>query len=392
MTIWGVCMRKVNFVNIVISSLLFSSVFLCAEENFDTENMMSNTKNKREFSSIEKGFNYWEGTETKKEDKESILKVLQEIRKENQEQTKIQKEILKQLKTLTNPEPKKIVVNGKECIANSSAECFDVASLLTPEAQKVPALAAVISDPYDINKVVTYKKWQDKLLELAGNLGNGFQIVEEQFGDEASLFGVKRSSYDNSSGLYDSQILPQAKHKYIESLSHLLSFKIFLGMNENLDLYALSALSDIIHKYQNLRFEFIFKDNKSKEIFENGMNVLFSTNNKNWNTALKKTAPETFNKFGIYTTPSIVAILNNNNSLEGQTIATGRVTYSMFTERVLNFLEYKKVIDYKKLSDYKIWENSGDFAEDFYKRNFNIDITKNPNILINENGGKNENK
>lgn len=306
----------------------------------------------------------------------NIIKLLMEIRDENKKQTHIQEQILDILKRRMDPQPKEIVVNGKKCIANSSSECFDYASLIenNPEVNKVPALKKFLSDPYTLANAAEYLKWQGQLFSHSYSIGNGLQFAQEQFGQEASSLPMARSTYNNTTGLYDGVMMPKIKKRYINSLRNELRFKIFIGENNKLDIFSLSSIAETLSGNERINFEFIFKNQYSKDLFESGIRTIYGKNNANWNRSIKIVDVKQFNDYGIYTTPSLVAIHSKGI---GQTILTGRITDEQFVDRTLNFLEYNKLIDYSKMSDYENWdETSGDFVKDFYDRNYGVDILK----------------
>lgn len=326
--------------------------------------------------------------------KATILQLLKEIRDENKKQSAYQKEIRDMLSNYFDPKPKTIIKNGHPCIANSSGDCMDYKSLLTPEAKKVPALAEALADPYDMNKIANYLQWQAAYFKHNFNIGNAFQMAQEQWGDKVNPLGTKRSTFDSIGGVYNAKILPRAQKKYINELGKkkVLQIGFFLGIDKNLDIYGMSGIAEILRENPDVEFTFYFKDNESKILFEDGMNTLYGDKNKHWKRSVKKIGDKSFKEYDIFTSPSIVAILDDKktNTASAQIISVGRTTNDVFIQRVINFLQYKKVYDYKRFSDSKIWkDNSNGVVKDYYQRNYHVDIKTEKDI---KKGGFNEKK
>ncbi len=334
---------------------------------------------------VQKGWDYYDDGQMpttkkkkslrKKNDIGEIVKLLREIKDENKAQTKIQTKILKILKDNFDPDPKIIMVDGEECVANSSSKCFDYASLLVPEAKKVPALKEFLSDPYSLDKAANYLQWQSKLFNHSFNTGNAIQMAVEQWGSKVNTLGTNRSSYNTTDGALDSTIRKAAEKDYIINLKDKISFNIYLGINPNLDIFSITQIAAILREYKDLNFNFYFKDKKALTLFKESMKVMYSGNNINWNKSKKIIDEEMFKTAGIYTSPSLEILYSNKDKNLAQIIATGRVGKTTFKSRVLNFLSFNKLMKLDELSDDKIWKKYGSkFTKDYYQRTYHVNI------------------
>jgi len=371
--------------NLALSCLILSS---CLYADSVIKESDGNKKTNNEVDdgySVEKGWSFYEdgqNPKTLKKDnkllKGSIIKLLTQIKDENKKQTKIQQAILKILQKTLDPQPKMITLpNGEQCVANSSAECFDYESLMIPEARKVPAMKEFLADPYDLNKAANYLQWQSKLFNHSFNIGNSLQFASEQWGDKANILGTTRPTYDTTSGFFTARVLPKAEKKYINSLNKEFIVHIFLGINTKLDIFALSNIAEILRDFDKLKYHFHFTDQKTNQLFSNGFKTLYGKKNIAWNKALKNNNKTEFRKFGIITSPSIVLQYIGKKDVKNkiQTIITGRTTINAFKQRFMNYLEFNKIKDYKKLSDYRIWEeNSDNFTKKYYETNYHIKL------------------
>lgn len=359
--------------NIILSTLIISGIFgVQAQEPI--ANQVEKTKG---VENIAKGFEFYDGTQSENKDEKLILKYLKEISDENKKQTKIQEDILKILKSTMDPEPKIIKKkDGTECIANSSSNCFDYASLIenNPEVRRIPAMKEFLSDPYDLTKVVEYQKWQAELFKHAFNTGNSIQLAQEEFGDKAFPLGLNRTSFNNTTGIVEANMLPEIKKKYLDEIKDKFTIDIYLGFNNNLDLMAIPGLTNIILSNPSLNYRLYFSNQTSKDIYESAMNSVYSKDGVIFNV-VKTVDEKKFNENKIYTTPSIVMTYKKDaQNFVAQTINTGNVTNETFIDRVFNYLEFLKVLDYQKLSDTKYWQTDAAEKErkDFYRKRFGV--------------------
>lgn len=360
--------------NIILTTLIISGI-LVVQAQEPNVNQVEKTKS---VENIAKGFEFYDGsTQSENKDEKLILKYLKEISDENKKQTKIQEDILKILKATMDPEPKIIKKkDGTECIANSSSSCFDYASLIenNPEVRRIPAMKEFLSDPYDLTKVVEYQKWQAELFKHAFNTGNSIQLAQEEFGDKAFPLGLNRTSFNNSTGIVEANMLPEIKKKYLDEIKDKFTIDIYLGFNNNLDLMAIPGLTNIILSNPSLNYKLYFSNQASKDIYESAMNSIYSKDGVLFNI-VKTVDEKKFNENKIYTTPSIVMTYKKDaQNFVAQTINTGNVTNETFIDRVFNYLEFLKVLDYQKLSDTKYWQTDAAEKErkDFYKKRFGV--------------------
>lgn len=362
-------MKKYLICFIVASGVLFA-------QTLETKNDDS----KRVVDNIAKGFEYYDGTQAQnKDDEKLILKYLKEISEENKKQTKIQEDILKILKSSFDPEPKIIKKeDGTECVANSSANCFDYASLIenNPEVRRIPAMKEFLSDPYDLSKVAEYQKWQAELFKHAFNTGNSIQLAQEEFGDKAFPLGLNRTTYNSATGVAEANLLPEIKRKYLDEIKDKFTIDIYFGYNTNLDLMAIPGITSVILNNPTLNYKFYFNSQSSKDIFDSAMSSIYAKDGLNTNI-VRIVDEKRFKDFNIYTSPSIMmSYIKNEKETVGQTIHTGNITNDTFINRVFNYLEFLKVLDYQKLSDTKYWETEAGEKErkDFYKKRFGVGI------------------
>lgn len=296
-----------------------------------------------------------------------MLKTMKKILKEQKKQTKIQNKILKILQKRLDPQPKVITVNGKKCIANSSAECFQMP--ITAAAQRVPALLAWMKNPTMAN-TVNYLRWQAKYFTEIYRRADSFPLAISQFGEKAYPLAAHRLGYTSLQGF---NIKDLKMKRIIASTKDNFKYLIFLGLNKDLDITSVLNIKALINKYKDLSFTIIFKDKNSKNLFEETANAIYSKKSLSLLTKTKKVInSNAFDKYQIFTTPSIVVI--DMKKKKAQTICNGKVEVGYFEEQMFNYLEYNKEIDHTKMIDYKNWNNGVDYRENYYKHILGINI------------------
>ena len=370
--------RIINNLSIVL--LFLSSVSLTANSDV-------NGTNNDEYYNYKKGWNLYFDTkkinsdesqaELKKEplSKKIELDLLQKILDEQRKQTKIQEKILSLLEEEIDPKPKEDTINGKKCIANSSAECFVYPMIA--EAKRVPVMAEFLKDPYDLKKAGEYLKWQAGLFNHAINVGNGLQFAHSQWGAKVYPIGVQTPSHSSLDGAYEARILPQAEKELILSKKSDLSYSIFIGKNPTMDIYSAKSIIDIVKEYGQIEIELVYFDQKSKDVFEGALSSVYDLKKINHWSAIKKSInPKLFSDFEIFTSPSFVAKLKNKGKNEAQTILHGKIDITSFRNRTISFMEQKKLIDYTQFNECNAWKNNAakEFVQDYYKNTENVDV------------------
>jgi len=319
-------------------------------------------------------------TKAKKMDKlikKAQLNLLQKILDENKKQTKIQKKMLALLQKQIDPKPKMITVNGKKCIANSSADCFDFGALLVAEAKKVPVMAAFLKDPYDIVKAAKYLQWQSKYFMHNINIGNSLQMAYQQFGEKAYPIGDQSPGYTMANGYYEGTIYPAAQTNLIISMKKKISFDILIGKNIPMDIYSSLSIKDIVLKYGKMNIRLVFFDKKSKDVFLSALTSVYKMDSfPIWRHIKKVVDPKLFKQYGVTTTPSFVLKLDDKNKKTAQTILHGKADLTSFRSQVISFMELHKLIDYSKFTEQKAWNSPQGVkaVKDMYKERHGVNV------------------
>lgn len=186
--------KKLEKVNQMIRIVLVLSLYMMSNiTSLYAVDVIKQNSDKKTFNEVDdsysntKGFAFYEDSNSSDKDNSIDKKtklnanLLYEILLENKKQTKLLTDIRDILQKTHDPKPEKIVVNGKECIANSSAECFKMP--LTAEAKKVPVLASWIQNP-TMENAAKYLKWQAKYFNSINKGGYSLNLASKEGGAE----------------------------------------------------------------------------------------------------------------------------------------------------------------------------------------------------------------
>ena len=301
-----------------------------------------------------------------------VAQLLQQILKENQAQTKIQQEMLRILQDNFDPQPKIVKkADGTECIANSSADCYVVPK--TAWAKSVPALSAWMDDPSSVEKAAVYSKWQSTHLNTTVlPMGSSLQFASEQFGVAARPLNYAQPGYDSATGA--GKVMENMRaFTTVNKHANQVQLLFFVGKNIDADLYALDNFGQLMNRLGEIKFTLIAYDEATKQVVEDA---------SGWIPSLKRglqrnklvVNEKAFNKYGIYTTPSLVAVANNGGKMKAQTVATGRMGPIIYAERVRQYLLLEGIAKYGDDAGYKIWKDVGNVAKSHMRNKYNIDL------------------
>jgi len=335
---------------LITSSLLISSFLLAQTPTQD------NNKNK-----IERGWRYgnFADINNTKKSKRSVEDILEEQLKVQKEQLKVQKKMLAILEEQFDPKPKEIIVNGKKCIANSSAECFQYP--LIAEAKRIPVMANWLRNP-TVENAAKYQAWLSKWMGHVFEIGYSNSFARTQFGDKFYKRHFTDTGFIDGYGKNKS-LEAKAQELAIRQLKDKIEIYIFLGQSSNIDSISLPALTEFYNKYSkyiDIGIIYESKDTQKKllRIFKpikekGGMYV------KNYQKIaglleVKKNVfygKEFFEKFTIYATPTILVRLKKQNT--AQSVAVGKMSVSTIEDRIISFLKFKKIIPDNYISNQK---------------------------------------
>lgn len=354
-------MIKSITVSMVLASILFSGT------------LSSDLDKKKDNNSVaERGAQFYEfedinvTTEQKNQNKTSnssktlaeknidVTKILEELLAVAKEQRDIQQKILDTLGEEFNPTPKKVVINGKECIANSSADCFVMP--LTKDAQKIPVIKNLLVNP-SVETAKDYLQWQAKYLNTGPfKIGRSFEYAMNTYGEEAYPMNLSRPDANSNTGILAGK-RDKARAILLNNMYKDKSLALYIFLQANaLDYFSIKELSDIVRGIEpKSALTFVFKTEQDKHdffkaikadpIIEGGFKGVSSTVNK-----------ESFEANRIHMTPTYTIAFKKDKNLKKQAIAIGRVSENSLNEKIYEWLEQENIVKRGALSDYKIWD------------------------------------
>ncbi|MHC3995656.1 TlpA family protein disulfide reductase [Thiomicrolovo sp. ZZH C-3] len=293
--------------------------------------------------------------------KKSPEQLLAEILETEKKQLEVQKKMLAILQDTFDPQPKKIVVNGKECIENESAECYRTP--LTPFAKSIPAIAAWVSNP-TIDTAANYMSWYVKHTDHAEEGSYVLQLAKAQYGDKAAPMNLNRPEFMHPFGGQTSAMREKTVSRLVnEVLKDEYELFVFMGLDFQGDAFAMPALAKIAQNMDGAKITLVHYSTDTQSKLQ-----AFSKKFKEMRTILDHTDGQIvgehyFTEFGVYATPSVLIRLKNGDT---QMLAVGKVGQSALENDILRYLKLKKVIKPNYLVDYKSWQDSTHVQDNFW--------------------------
>lgn len=326
-------------------------------------------------SNFERGFRFGDVSDinstAKPKSTRSVADILEEILKVQQDQLKEQKRIREILEDQYDPQPKKIVVDGKECIENSSAECFQM-PLLHPDAKKVPVLAEFVRNP-SVESAKEYLKWHAKFLKSAYRGGESITLAVNQYGKEAYPMNFDRFDYDTP-GAYSSVLQKKNNKLVLNTLNKEVEFYFFIGKNPDADLYAVDNYAKFVKELPDVKCHLVFYNEGSKKAFTALASRLSNIGEFKEKLSTMLVSPEAFKKHNVYATPMVGMLVKRSNTM--RSILVGRNSADGIIENAIDVLEYDKVLKDGHSPGYEKWKRAGDYASKYYKDIYGVDLNE----------------
>lgn len=300
-----------------------------------------------------------------------LTKILEVGERQLKEQTKI-REILEEQ---YDPKPKIITrADGSQCIANSSADCFDFP--LIAEAKRIPVLANSLKNPQDQQAVMEWKKWYAVYLNHNFDIGKSWEYDAAQNGSNSFQTDFQRDGYDSAKGYFH-----VAKEQHNTRLlnafgSRGLSVKILLGKTQELDIYAMDQIAMFAKKHPSLPIELVFYNRESAEIFSGASHSIDFIGSAFSQANVVKRVSNAASDFpeSVQTTPTYSASFKDGKNDKSKIIKSGKVEAGDLANRVVEWMIFEKIIDPAKLSDGRIWGDIEGFGEKYIKETYGKDL------------------
>jgi len=340
-------MKIVLKISIIILSTLVLNAKSTAERGYEFYEFEDNNT-----SHAKKNSNQSQ-TSTNSKVKSDGIKILEKLLKVAREQKEIQQKILDTLKEEFNPTPQKVTINGVECIANSSADCFVMP--LTKDAKRIPVLKAMLVNPTP-ETAKNYLQWQAKYLSTGPfKVGRSFQYAMNTYGEEAYPMNITRpSNNSNTNVLYGKRARVKQQLLNDRYSNGTLGLYVFL-QSSALDYFSISQISQMLKSVKNKKaISLIFKTQKDKKNF-----LESSKATKRIRDSFKDVTilinPQAFAINNIYMTPTYMSVSNVNKISKKQAVAIGRVGKDELNTKIYEWLEQESIVKRGALSDYKVW-------------------------------------
>jgi len=170
-------------------------------------------------------------------------------------------------------------------------------------------------------------------------------------------------NFNNTTG-YGTVLKAKIEKRVLEKNLDKVNFIYFIGLNEDMDLYALDNIAKFLKALDGkIKIQFIFKNEKSMKSYKIAQdhNNEFSILNK-FKMSVNK---EEFERFGIHTSPSLVAINKEKNT--ARTIFNGRGSATRVNKMILMYMRNQGIIKDTDLNTNKGWAESSNYGKNYVK-------------------------
>lgn len=306
--------------------------------------------------------------------KRDIAIILEESLAVQKEQLKEQRKIRAILEEQFDPKPKTIKKeDGTECVANSSADCFDFP--LIAEAKRVPVLGNFLKNPYDHNGAGEYKRWLATYENHLFDIGKAVQYDSAENGSNTFKTDFKRDGYDSPEGYFYG-----AKEKHNSRLINAfgqkgLALKIFLGKTKDLDLYSMDQIAMFIKNHPSLPIELLFLDQSGAEVFRaHARQMDFVGKAFSQSNVIKRVAGAGEFPSTLQSTPAYMASYGIAKQAKTRIISSGKMQSNKLANSIVEWLIFEKIIDPAQISDSRVWQDVGDYGAEYIKKTYHIQV------------------
>lgn len=259
---------------------------------------------------------------------EAILQKLQEMVDLQKQQLELQKKTYLLLQEEYDPKPHMITnEKGEKCIANSSADCFEMP--IVAEAKRVPVLAAWIKEP-TIENATEYLKWQAKFFNFKFNNGYSLNLAGKQWGDKAYPAAATPEEFGSIGGesvRYKNELIKSI----IASKSKNMNVYILMGKTVGFEIEYPQKVFEIHEELKKLGIgtKIVFKDSESLSYYKT---VIQSSANRTLSPRFKEitdlgdviVSKETFAKIDPHATPYVLLKYKDTKNDVTQAVAVGK--------------------------------------------------------------------
>lgn len=294
-----------------------------------------------------------EGNTKKSPERMSEKDILLSILQEQKKQTKLQEEILHVLK-VTNDLPEMIKVNGKECLSNSSAECFKMP--ITKDAARIPVMKRWMEEP-TVENAKAYYEWQSKLLNQVSDAGYSLNLASIS---TPPILGDVPVSVSDGTADPLKQRDDYVFNNIIKKMSKNMELDILIGKTFGFDIDRAIRIFDIYDKYKSIgiKVKFVFSNQKALDNFAYAnKSAPAEIYGKRWakiDPNDKVISPNTFKdpNIAVYITPMYVLRFNDFKKKIhiNQVIGVGNSEFEDIYKSTINTLILNKVIEPKEIN------------------------------------------
>ncbi|BFU77290.1 hypothetical protein ALC152_05050 [Arcobacter sp. 15-2] len=283
----------------------------------------------------------------------------------------VQKEIQSRLEyAFPNVTPLKTVnkKTGKECVTNSSMDCFVMPVIA--EGQQIPVLKEFLREPSP-SKSKEWLKWQATYFNHVQKVSHGLRFAYLKYGAEAYPTTTTYSLGDSLTLANSEKALAHRQAKIIHSMKDSIGLLVFVGKNALYEKTNKTAYQ--VHNWnksflKDIGKVFVFQSEAERKEFFKEIQKYVQRGEKElykfWKDAKVSVRPDLYEKYNVRMTPSTVMFYypkNKDKTGINQLVLSGSLGSDDLRRQMMHFLTYNEIVDEGSMGADKNWASpSGD--------------------------------
>lgn len=289
------------------------------------------------------GFAFYDDiTSEKNPKKRDIGEILSRILKEQEKQTKIQEKILALMESQYDV-PKMVKVNGKECLANSSVDCFVMP--IAGDAKRIPVMKKWIENP-TMENAIAYYRWQSVYLNKIFNAGYSYHTASMSI--EHPFKGIP--TYMEATGGYETtRQMRFITEEIIRKHAKEMKILILIGENIGFDIENNQSIFNIFDNFSEMGVSvyYVFKSQKALKDFNEVVKAVPTKSyQERWakiDDKYKLVSPNTYKgneNIEVHITPMYILKYDSKDKHFSQVLGAGRDDFEGLMEALPRSLIY----------------------------------------------------
>lgn len=286
---------------------------------------------------------------------------LEELVKIAKKQLETQEEILKIMQQEFDPQPHTIInEKGEECIANSSADCYE--HPVIAEARRIPVLKNWLVKG-DMKSSAEWLRWQSKYFKHLEHGAYGLYFAGKQFGEKVDDTSSKGTSMHNPV-TNNTHLIRKKMIELIKKYKDNIVLYHLYGVKADIDFASITkvfGVFDVLNELQ-LKSVIIFPNKEYQKSFIGiaQKRKKLSNDKKMFLELLKKSIvnQKVYDDFLPDTSPYVVMNFDDGKTKFSQTVSVSKDGKNEIVKMIYHALQYNNIIKQKELNGVNVYDKA----------------------------------